>query len=178
MKHKILLPSLLVLLITACSGEHEDLRQWMEQTQKDAHKHIQPFEQPTVNPAVTYIPPKTHGLNAFNSKRLNLGLTGHNAPDTKRPKEVLEAFSLENMKYVGSFTSGNQKTGYVEIDGHVYTVKAGNYVGQNFGRITGILPDKLMITEVIEDANGNWTFRNAELPLDNSKDDQSTKTNN
>ncbi|WP_107688272.1 pilus assembly protein PilP [Neisseria wadsworthii] len=178
MNHKILLPSLMALMVAACSPEHGDLRQWMEQTQKDAQKHIQPFEQPTVNPSVTYIPPKTTGLNAFSAKRLNEGIAGHNAPNINRPKEVLEAFSLENMKYVGSFISGSQKTGYIEIDGHVYTVKTGNYVGQNFGKITSIMPDKLTITEVIENADGNWTFRNAELLLDNSKDNQSIKTDN
>lgn len=178
MNHKILLPGLMALMVTACSPAHEDLREWMEQTQKDAQKHIQPFEQPTVNPSVTYIPPKTLGLNAFNAKRLNEGLSGNNAPNTNRPKEVLEAFSLENMKYVGSFISGKQKTGYIEIDGHVYTVKTGNYIGQNFGRITSIMPDKLVITEVIENSDGNWTFRNAELLLDNSKDNQSIKTDN
>lgn len=176
MKFKILLP--VILAVTACSPEHEDLRAWMNQTQQDAKKHIQPFEQPTVNPAVTYIPPKTIGLNSFNAKRLSTGLTGQNAPDTNRPKEVLEAFSLDKMKYVGSFTSGKQKTGYVEVDNHVYTVKTGNYLGQNFGRITAILPDKLMLTEIIEDANGNWIFRNAELALSSDQNEQSTKTNN
>lgn len=176
MKLRILLP--IALVVSGCSPEHEDLREWMTQTQLDAKKHIQPFEQPKINPSVTYIPPKTIGLNSFNAKRLNAGLSGQNAPDTNRPKEVLEAFSLENMKYVGSFSSGKQKTGYVEVENHVYTVKTGNYIGQNFGRITAILPDKLMLTEVIEDANGNWIFRNAELPLASGQNEQSTKTNN
>lgn len=179
MKYKILLHGFVVLMVGACAQEHEDLRQWMDTTQKDAQKHIQPFEQPTINPSVTYIPPKTTGLDSFNVKRLSAGLVGNNAPDTNRPKEVLEAFSLENMKYVGSFSSGKQKTGYIDVDGHVYTVKTGNYVGQNFGRITSIEPDRITVTEIIEDANGNWIPRMAELSLDSNEDQsQSTKTNN
>ncbi len=175
MNRSILLLSSLSVL-AACSAQHEDLREWMQKTDQDAKQHIQPFVQPTVNPMVTYIPPKTSGMNAFNTKRLNVGLSGANAPNTNRPKEVLENFSLENLKYVGSFTKGNQISAFIEADGHVYTVKPGNYAGQNFGRITSILPDKIVLTEVFEDTYGNWQLRNAELPL-NSTQDQNNSSN-
>ncbi|KLT73175.1 pilin assembly protein [Neisseria arctica] len=176
MKIKLLLPCFIIL--TACSPKHEDLHQWMEDTQKQAKASIRPFEAPTVNPPQPYNPPTYTGLNAFDSKRLNAANQGTNAPNTNRPKEVLEAFSLENLRYVGRLTKNGSTSGFVEADGHVYTVRPGNYIGQNFGKIQSIREDKITIVEVVEDTYGNWTFRNAELPLSSTSDNNANQTNN
>lgn len=162
-KYFILLSSLCVL--GACTGAHEDLHSWVENAQKEAKSHIIPFKAPTIDPPQTYIAPDFTGLNAFDSKRLNAGLQGTNAPNLKRPKEFLESFSLENLKYVGSLHRGNNVFGYVEVEGHTYTVRPGNYMGQNFGRIKSITTDKINLVEVVEDSYGNWIFRDAELPI-------------
>lgn len=58
-----------------------------------------------------------------------------------------------------------------------YTVKPGNYAGQNFGRITSIQPDKLILSEVFEDTYGNWQPRNTELPLNNTQNQNSSSNN-
>ena len=47
-------------------------------------------------------------MNAFDSRRLDTAPKGGNAPDVNRPKETLEAFSLENMAFVGTLQSGGQ----------------------------------------------------------------------
>ncbi|MDO5639282.1 MAG: pilus assembly protein PilP [Neisseria sp.] len=176
MKHISLFAGMLVL--TACSPAHEDLRTWMSDTQQEAKTRVIPFEAPTINPPQTYTPPTFTGLNAFDSKRLNVAQQGANAPNLNRPKELLEGFSLENLKYVGSLRSGNSISGYVEADGHTYTVRPGNYMGQNFGRIQSITPDKIVLTEVVEDSYGNWIFRNAELPLSSGAADTASAQNN
>ena len=85
-----------------------------------------------------------------------------------RPKEILESFGLDSMKYVGSFNKKGKISAFVEVDGHVYTVVRGNYIGQNYGRITNIRADAIDITELVEDAYGNWTFRQTELILNDS----------
>lgn len=107
---------------------------------------------------------------------MNAAQQGANAPNTNRPKEVLEHFSLETLKYVGTLSKGSRITGYVEADGHVYTVQPGNYIGQNHGRIQSITPDLITITELVEDTYGNWTYRKAELPL--SSADSNAAQNN
>ena len=91
------------------------------------------------------------------------------APDLNRPKEVLEAFGLDSIKYVGSFNQKGKISAFVEVDGHVYTVGKGNYIGQNYGRITNIRADAINITELVENAYGNWTFRQTELILNGSE---------
>lgn len=175
-KHITILAGLLAL--SACSPAHEDLHQWMTNEQQQAKNRVIPFEAPTVNPPRIYTPPTFTGLNAFDSKRLNVGQQGANAPNMSRPKELLEGFSLENLKYVGSLRKGSSISGYVEADGHTYTVKPGNYMGQNFGRIQSITPDKIILTEVVEDSYGNWIFRNAELPLSSGAADAADAQNN
>lgn len=169
MKNTILLLS--VLGITACTPTYSDLSQWMSQTRKDAEKHIIPFEEPTVTPPKAYVPPNYAGPNAFDSRRLQTIVSRNgNAPDLHRKKETLEAFSLENLRYVGSLRSGKRASGFVQAENHVYTVVPGNYIGQNHGKIQRIAEDKIIITEMVEDSYGNWIYRTAELPLNNQSD--------
>lgn len=167
-----------ILVLSACTPAHEDLSEWMDSTRKQAKAKVIPFEAPAVGQPKSYNPPQFSGLNAFESKRLNSVQQGTNAPDTSRPKEILEGFSLENLKYVGSLTKGNQTKGYVEADGHVYTVSPGNYIGQNYGKIQSITADQIMITELIEDSYGNWAYRKAELPLMSTETNNDTAQNN
>lgn len=166
MKKNILLLSL--LSTAACTPTYEDLSQWMTQTHKEAKSKIIPFEAPTVLPPKPYIPINHTGLNAFDSHRLNNMQSGTNAPNLNRSKETLEAFSLENLRYVGSLNNGRKISGFIEVDNHVYTVYPGNHLGQNYGKIQSITPDKIVLLELIEDSYGNWIYRNAELPLSNN----------
>jgi type IV pilus assembly protein PilP len=81
-------------------------------------------------------------------------------PDFKRPKEALESFPLENLKYVGALKKGTQTTALMSApDSQVYQVKVGNYVGQNFGVITRITPDEILVKEVVQDVSGDWVER-------------------
>ncbi len=171
MKKIILLLSLLPL--AACTQSYEDLTQWMTQTRQEAKSKIIPFEEPTVTLPKPYNPPNFKGLNAFDSRRLDTASKGGNAPDVNRPKETLEAFSLENMTFVGTLQSGGKVSGFIKVNDHVYTVYPGNYIGQNYGRIQSITEDKIILTEQVEDSYGNWVYRKAELPL-SSKDADSS----
>ncbi|SAY51235.1 PilP protein [Neisseria weaveri] len=163
-------------LLSACSSEHEDLQEWMQNTQKQARANIKPFEAPSVKPMPPYIPPNQNGLNAFDPKRLNMIHKGANAPNLNRPKEVLENFSLENLKYVGLLENGKQTSGFIEAENHIYTVAEGNYIGQNFGLIKSITADKILLREVVEDSQGNWVFREAELLLSSGETNQDKTT--
>lgn len=165
MKRYLLLT--LPILLAACTP-HGDLRAWMEQTKKAAEDTVAvppPVEPPVYMP---YEPPEFFGLNAFDAARLNLARSGNlgpNAPDFQRSKEILEGFGLDRVEYVGFLRKGGQKHGYVRVDDHVYTVRAGNYMGTDFGVITDITPDKIVLDETIQNAEGEWIHRPAEVPL-------------
>lgn len=175
MKKAILLLGL-PLLLSACTPTYEDLNQWMTETRKEAKSRIIPFEEPTVVPPKPYIPPSYSGLNAFDPRRLQTAPTGHNAPNLSRRKETLESFSLENLRYVGRIVNGGRVSGYIQAEDHVYTVSAGNYIGQNHGKIQSIGEDKIILNELIEDSYGNWIYRKAELPLSSASENNSATT--
>ena len=54
-------------------------------------------------------------------------------PDLNRLKEPLESYPLESISYVGSLTKKHQTYGIVSVDGALHQVRAGSYMGQNFG---------------------------------------------
>ena len=157
----------LPILLAACAP-HGDLRAWMEQTKAAAQNAVpkpKPVEPPVYMP---YEPPEFFGLNAFDASRLNLARSedlGPNAPDFQRPKEILEGFGLDRVEYKGFLSKGGQNHGYVDVEGHTYTVRVGNYMGTDFGVITEITPDKIVLDETIQNAEGEWIHRPAEVPL-------------
>ena len=88
------------------------------------------------------------------------------APDLTRRKEPLEAYPLESLQMVG--TLQKNKTIYALVrttDKDVYQVRAGNYVGQNFGVITGIGESEIKLKELVQDGAGDWTERSSTLQL-------------
>ncbi len=176
MKKNILWFSALFML-TACSLTKGNLQQWMDNAQAEAKTKVRQPEIPTISKSPEYIDPVINGLNIFDSKRLRpTQQNGVNAPNPNRPKEILENFSLESLRYVGSIKQGNQLSAFVEADGHTYTVRVGNYLGQNYGQITAITPDKLILSEVTEDSYGAWQRRTAELEL-NTQDANQSQSN-
>lgn len=180
---KITLPlSGSILLLSACSLPGNNLNQWMQDEQNKAKNNVRPVEVPTLSKPSEYVDPVINGLNIFDPKRARPSQqSGINVPNPNRPKEILENFSLENLRYVGSIKNANGTSGtsaFIEAEGHTYTVKVGNYLGQNHGRITSITPDKIILTELVENSYGEWENRSAELEL-NATDNSSnqSKTN-
>ena len=171
MKLKLLILSSLIAL-SACIEQDGDLQAWMQQARAEAKSKIKPAEKPEPVEPVNYFAPVHEGPNAFNAQRMRAAYQNSNSPDMNRPKELLETFSLENIKYVGYIGSNNNFSAMVEADGHVYNIKLGSHLGQNYGKLVAITPEALKIVEVVEDAYGNWNNRDAELLLDGSANAQ------
>jgi type IV pilus assembly protein PilP len=47
----------------------------------------------------------------------------------------------------------------------LHYVTLGNYVGQNFGKITAITETDLTLREIVQDAAGEWVERSMTLQL-------------
>ena len=50
-------------------------------------------------------------------------------------------------------------------DGTVYRVRAGNYIGKNYGKIVRITSDKIEIMELVSDKPGRWREQQQSLAL-------------
>jgi len=89
-------------------------------------------------------------------------------PDLKRPKEVLEAYSLDTLSMVGRVKTNKLKVqwGLLKVsDGKIYRVSTGNHIGKNYGKILSILHDKIEIMEIIPNGEGGWEEREAAIVL-------------
>jgi len=87
------------------------------------------------------------------------------APDMNRPKEPLESFPLESIAMLGTITQNQETFALVKAGTNLYRVRKGNYLGQNFGVITGIDDGQIAIKELVQDAGGEWVERSSALQL-------------
>ena len=160
--------ALISLLLAGCGGEEfQDLRDFVKNSGKDMRGKIPP------PPEVKPYEPFTYNNDAslpdpFKPRKPDLhgGRAGINQPDMNRPKEALEEFPLEGLKMVG-YLSQN-KVGYAVIrapDGKLHRVKAGNYIGMNFGLIKEVTDTEVQIKEMVQDSAGDWSERMSSLQL-------------
>ena len=88
------------------------------------------------------------------------------SPLGARNLETLEQYPLDTLRYVGQLIKdGNEWAIITSPDMIVHRVKAGNYLGNNYGEIVEILEDKILINEIIPDELGGWIKREAALSL-------------
>ena len=160
-----------VMFLAACGGDqHQDLKEELKGLTKDMRGRIEPL--PVVKPYEP-VPYRAFELpDPFGSAKIELAIAsaskskgGANAPDTVRPKEPLEAYPLESLKMVGTLSQKGVTYALIRADTSVYRVKSGNYLGQNFGVITGITDNQINLKELVQDASGDWTERKIALQI-------------
>jgi type IV pilus assembly protein PilP len=69
------------------------------------------------------------------------------------------------MTMVGSLVKQGQPVALVKVDNLLYQVRPGNYLGQNYGRITKVGEAEVTLREIVQDAAGEWIERTATLQL-------------
>ena len=69
------------------------------------------------------------------------------------------------MAMVGSLNKVGKPTALLKVDQLLYQVQVGNYLGQNYGRITAITETAIQLREIVQDATGDWIERTASLEL-------------
>ncbi|OGS92971.1 MAG: pilus assembly protein PilP [Gallionellales bacterium GWE2_58_10] len=156
------------ILLTGCGGEEfQDLRDFVKNSGADMRGKIPP------PPEVKLYEPFVYDNEAnlpdpFKPRKPDLrsGRGGINQPDLERPKEALEEFPLENLKMVGYLFQN--KIGYAVIrapDGKLHRIKAGHYIGLNFGLIKEVTETEVIVKEVVQDSAGDWSDRVSSLQL-------------
>ena len=86
-------------------------------------------------------------------------------PDLNRPKEPLEAFPMESIQMVGTLSQNRDMFALIRAGANLFRVKKGNYLGQNFGVITGIDEGQISVKEVVQDSGGDWVERSTSLQM-------------
>jgi type IV pilus assembly protein PilP len=161
---------LALLLLAGCSGEQDELQVWMEQQRREVHPTVQPVSAPKKFNPQPYA--SANGLDPFSQQKLTVALKQEarqpNSPlasEINRRKEPLEAFPLDSMSMVGSVVRNGIHYALLRVDNLLYQVKAGDYLGQNYGKITQISETEVSLKEIVQDAAGEWIERPGTLQL-------------
>ena len=163
---KRLVLTMLILGLSGCGGSGmEDLEKFVAEAGRDMQGKIEPLPQVRLYEPFAY---NAFDLpDPFKPRKLAIGGGGGGLqPDLARPKEPLEAFSLETLKMVGALEKKGVINAVIQTpDKAIYHVHKGNYVGQNFGMITQITANTVLLREIIQDSGGDWAERTSTLTL-------------
>jgi len=164
------LASVFLLVLAGCGGEQEELSQWMEQQKREVKPNVTPISPPKKFVPQPYI--ALNGVEPFSAQKLTVALKQEAkqpnsllAAEINRRKEPLEAYPLDSMRMVGSVTKTGRPYALLKVDNLLYQVKSGDYLGQNYGKITKISETDVSLREIVQDAAGEWIERVSTLQL-------------
>ena len=151
------------LALAACGGdEHGDLKQELAQATKDFRGRVEPLPQVRAYEPVPYTaegqvdPFRPERIDVAQQRLTSSAGSSRIEKERDRPKEPLEAFPLESIQMLGTITQDKETFALVKAGPNLYRVRKGNYMGQNFGVVTGIDESQIALKELIQDSGGEW----------------------
>jgi type IV pilus assembly protein PilP len=164
------LAAVCAVLLAGCTGDQDELQQWMEQQKREVKPNVEPL-----SPPKKFIPQPYAALGAvepFSTQKLTVALKQEArqpnsllAAEINRRKEPLEAYPVDSMMMVGSVMRNGRQYALLKVDNLLYQVKTGDYLGQNYGKITKISETDVSYREIVQDAAGEWIERSSALQL-------------
>jgi type IV pilus assembly protein PilP len=162
--------SIASLLLAGCSGDDfSDLQAYVMEVKSRSKGVIEPVPvvkqvEPFVFPAAAHRDPFARAERS--EEAVEPEPLSDVRPDVARPKEDLESYELDTLRMVGTVKLQGSLWGLVKAaDGTIHRVRAGNHMGQNYGRVVQVQPDRIELIEVISDRPGSWQERQAALEL-------------
>jgi type IV pilus assembly protein PilP len=159
-----------LVAVAGCGTEQEELTQWLRQQDRDVRTNVIPLTPPKKFNPQPYT--ASTGADPFSSQKLSVAIKTESrstnsllAAESNRRKEPLESFALEGMVMVGSVLKGPQPFALVRVENLLYSIKVGDYMGQNFGKVTRVTETEIGLREIAQDASGEWVERATALQL-------------
>jgi type IV pilus assembly protein PilP len=163
-----------ITLLSGCFGSKDtELQQWMVEQKGNTPPRVVPIAAPKKFIPQAYT--QQASMEPFNNQKLlqalrkdssqsvaNLALI---SPELARRKEALESIPLDAVSMVGTLNKKNTLVALLRVDKLLYQAKVGNYLGQNYGRITKISDTEIVLREIAQDAAGEWIERKVNLQL-------------
>ena len=160
----------LTLTLSACAGDDEELQQWMEQQRREVRPSVQPLSAPKKFDPQAYV--AADAVEPFSTQKLSVAIKQEVrqpnsllAAELNRRKEPLEAYPLDSMSMVGSVVKQGRPMALLRVDNLLYQVKAGDHLGQNYGKIVKLSETDIALREIVQDAAGEWIERTSTLQL-------------
>ncbi len=163
-------------VLAGCGGDrHQDLITWMAEQGKDARGRLDPV--PQIKPYEPFAYNAFDLPDPFKPRKIESSKGGNRlAPDLARRREPLESFPLESLTMVGTLERNKAVFALIRTpEKDVYQVRAGNYLGQDYGVIVGISDTEIKLRELVQDGAGDWTERTSSLQLQQQLDGSTTQ---
>ena len=159
-----------VMSLQGCAADQDELQQWMEQQRREIKPSVEALSPPKKFIPQAYV--ALSNVEPFSSQKLTVALKQEArqpnsllAAEINRRKEALEAYPIDSMSMVGSVVRGGRPYALLRVDNLLYQVKPGDYLGQNYGKITKISETDVTFREIVQDAAGEWIERMSALQL-------------
>ena len=165
-----ILTAAITALLVGCAADTDELQGWMDQQRREVKPNITPLIAPRKFDPAPYS--SAQAVEPFSAQKLSVALKQEArqpnsllAAELNRRKEPLEFFTLDGMAMVGSVTKQGRPFALLRVDNLLYQVKIGDYLGQNYGKITKITETEIALREIVQDAAGEWIERPSSLQL-------------
>jgi len=153
------------LVLGGCTRGMSDLRDWVAQEKAKRGAPIPPL--PVIKTFETFTYSDQDKRDPFSPSEDELNQGNGPRPDAGRPREPLEAFSLDSLRMVGTIGAGSNVEALVKDPGGViHRVHVNEYMGENYGRVTAISADHVDLVELVSNGNGGWAERPASIALE------------
>jgi type IV pilus assembly protein PilP len=166
---RLVLACIVPLALSSCSNG-DDIHHWVAQEKAKRGAPLQAL--PVIRTFETFLYTDQELRDPFGlstAEQVVQTETGPH-PDQDRPREPLESFPLDGLKMSGTLGAAGAIEGLVrDPDGVVHRVHVGNYLGQNYGRITAIQEDRIDLVELVPNGTGGWMERPASMALGDTK---------
>lgn len=157
-------------LLAGCGANLDELQVWMDQQRRDARPSVKPIDPPKKFDPEPYA--VADATEPFSTQKLSVALrqevrqpSSLLASEMNRRKEPLESFPLDSMAMVGNLVKEARQFALLRVDNLLYQVKVGDYLGQNYGKITKIDETEVTLREIVQDTTGEWIERTSNLQL-------------
>lgn len=171
---RLIMLLIISLFLTSCGMSENDVKKMVEKTKQLNVSKVE--ELPTLKEyfPINYESDKLNDpfdipagklIARKNNQQLEIKMQSQK-PDYARPREYLENYPLDSLVMVGTLKKRGEMWGLiVDRTGIIHKVKAGNYLGQNSGKIKKITENNMDIDEIISDGQGGWTARDVNLGI-------------
>lgn len=161
---------LAAVVLSACGGEMDDLREYIDDVKARPGGRIEPLPEIRPTPTFVYTADQDGARSPFvpdtPQARVSESPDAVRGPDPNRPREFLEQFPLDTLRMVGTLEVRGAAYGLIQTaDGLIHRVATGNHLGQNYGRITAITDSEIQLVEIISDGLGGYLERPAAVAL-------------
>lgn len=168
--HAFVTLTLVASALAGCTTDQDELSVWMDQERKSVKPSVQPLVPPKKFDPAPY--KGAEAVEPFSNQKLAVAIKQEArqpnsllAAELNRRKEPLEAYPVDSMSMVGSLTRSGRQFALLKVDNLLFQVKQGDYLGQNFGKITRISETEVLLREIVQDAAGEWIERTSTLQL-------------